>query len=130
MNNKYIGTVFERKMCAHLAQAGWWVHFLYPDARGAQPFDIIAVKNGEAMAIDCKTCSDSVFRISRLEDNQVFAFEKWLKCGNDYACIAVLHDKKIYMLEYPELKIKKKIDLKKEDPIIDEGGRWRKDLYI
>ena len=53
MNNKKHGTDFEKRVVAKLAKAGdVWVHFLSPDERGAQPFDIIAVKDGVACAIE------------------------------------------------------------------------------
>lgn len=111
MNNKKLGTAFERMMCRHLSQDGWWVHFMSPDARGAQPFDIIAVRNDISIVIDCKTCKDHIFRISRLEDNQIAAFDLWKRRGNLYAYIAVLHDDKVFMIEYEELIENKKIDL-------------------
>ena len=111
MNNKKMGTNFERQFCGMLAEEGYWVHFLSPDARGAQPFDVIAVKNGDAVAIDCKTCKDHIFRLSRLEDNQVMAFEKWLACGNDGALLAVLHENHVYFVDYTDLKAQGKINL-------------------
>ena len=103
MNNKKIGTAFERYMCDRLAKDGWWVHFISPDSRGAQPFDIIAVRDGVPVAIDCKTCDDHIFRISRLEENQRFAFDKWISCGNSLAYLAVLHGGKVYMVYYKQL---------------------------
>lgn len=111
VNNKRIGTAFEQEMCGILAKDGYWVHFIVPDARGAQPFDIIAVKDGKAIAIDCKTCVAGSFNISRLEDNQIFAFEKWITCGNGDPVIAVKHDGNIYKISYSELKEKKSIRL-------------------
>ena len=112
MNNKKLGNWFEMKMCELLSNNGYWVHFISPDARGAQPFDIIAVKNNHALAIDCKTCVANSFNISRLEDNQVMAFERWLKCGNENPLIAILHDNSIYLLDYIELKLKKNVRIK------------------
>lgn len=111
MNNKKIGTEFERTMVALLAKCGYWVHFISPDARGAQPFDIIAVKDGYPVAMDCKTCADKYFRIGRLEENQIMAFEKWLACGNDTPYIAVEHNKRIHLIPYTQLKKELKIDL-------------------
>lgn len=111
MNNKQIGTAFERELCDALAKDGYWVHFITPDARGAQPFDVIAVKDGIGYAIDCKTCVQPIFTIDRLEDNQIMAFEKWKKCGNTDPMIAVKHDGKIYMLAYSDLKKERRIRL-------------------
>ena len=111
MNNKRIGTAFEQELCKILADKGYWVHFMAPDIRGAQPFDIIAVRNGNAFAIDCKTCSAETFNISRLEDNQITAFERWLKCGNSIPMIAVKHNNKIIFIDYIELKNKRSVKL-------------------
>lgn len=112
MNNKKLGSAFEKEVCELLAAKGYWVHFIVPDVRGAQPFDIIAVKNGEAYAIDCKTCAAKSFNISRLEDNQVMAFEKWLRCGNLSPLVYVKHDGRIMAIKYTDLKKVKSIKLK------------------
>lgn len=111
MNNKKLGTDFERSMVNLMAKQGYWVHFINPDSRGAQPFDIIAVKDGLAIAIDCKTCKDHIFRLGRLEENQIMAFEKWLKCGNETPFLAVLYKDKICMIPYNRLKEEGSIDL-------------------
>lgn len=111
MNNKKLGTEWEQKVCKYLSDNGYWAHFIVPDARGAQPFDIIAVKDGEAFAIDCKTCVANTFNISRLEDNQIMAFGKWLACENSNALIAVEHNKHLHWIDYERLMDKKSIKL-------------------
>lgn len=111
MNNKALGTNFERVTCKELAQFGWWVHFIAPDARGAQPFDIIAVRDGIAVAIDCKTSVRSVFPMSRLQDNQVFAFDKWLKSGNKYCYLIVEYQGDSYAIDYQQLKMAGKVNI-------------------
>ena len=110
VSNKSLGTAFEQEMCDLLASKGYWVHFIVPDARGAQPFDIIAVKQNNALAIDCKTCKAKSFHISRLEDNQIFAFERWIRCGNAVPLIMIKHDDKIYSVDY--LTLKKKVSIR------------------
>lgn len=114
MNNKRIGTGFERRMCELYAQNGYWVHFITPDTRGSQPFDVIAAKNGVTTVFDCKTCKDHIFRINRLEDNQIMAFEKWWACGNSIPYVAVEHDGRVYMISYDELKMRRSVDLNKK----------------
>ena len=111
MNNKRLGTAFERKFCALLAARGFWVHFMSPSASGAQPCDIIACKNNTPYLFDCKTCEDDTFRISRLEDNQIFAFTKFKICGNTKCFIAIEHDNKIYLVRYEYLAQKRKAKL-------------------
>lgn len=110
-NIKQIGNDFEKEVCAMLAQDGYWVHFIVPDARGAQPFDIIAVKDGRPLALDCKTCVAKTFNISRLEDNQVTAFEFWLACGNPEPYIFVKHEDRVYKIPYSVLKKDGKVKL-------------------
>ena len=113
MNNKKLGTCFERDYCEELSKQGYWVHFMSPDGRGSQPFDIIAVKNGQAYAIECKTLTSdkNTFTINRLEMNQIFAFEKWMMCGNKEPLIAVKWRDKVILIAYTELATKKKINL-------------------
>lgn len=117
MNNKRLGTAFEREFCEILAKQGWWVHFITPAPTGAQPFDVIAVKAGCAKAFDCKTSVKNTFPITRLEQNQVMAFEKWMACGNEEPMIAVKYKDRVYLLPYTQLKRKGVIDLEKENPI-------------
>lgn len=117
VNNKVLGTQFERDICDLLAQKGYWVHFIVPDARGAQPFDIIAVKGGKAIAIDCKTCVANRFTISRLEDNQIMAFEKWISCGNEMPMIMIKHNDRIHKVLYSDLKKERSIKLCRENEI-------------
>lgn len=106
MNNKQLGTAFEREMCEILANNGWWAHFIVPDERGAQPFDIIAAKNGRTIAADCKTCDAKTFGISRLEDNQVTSFELWKMRGNSEPLVFVKHDDVIYVIRYVDIRNK------------------------
>lgn len=124
MNNKRMGTDFEREMCKLLKEDGFWVHFISPDASGAQPFDIIAVKAGHALAIDCKTCVSRVFTMDRLEDNQKNAFSKWLLCGNPEPYIAIKHYGKIYLIGYRYLMFNGKVDLRMQTPWCK---RWNND---
>lgn len=100
MNNKKLGTSFEREFCQIMADRGYWVHFISPAPNGGQPFDVIAVKNGQAYAFDCKTSVNDWFSINRLEDNQICAFERWMECGNPEPELAVKYRGRIYILPY------------------------------
>lgn len=100
MNNKKLGNEFEREFEQMLRERGFWVHFMSPNSAGAQPCDFIAAKNGKAYLIDCKTCVKKKFPLSRLEENQVNAFVKWLNRGNRNAYVAVKHEGKVYMVDF------------------------------
>lgn len=113
MNNKRLGTAFERVVYADFARMGFWVHFISPDARGSQPFDIIAVKDGKAYAIECKTLDykEHIFPLTRLEENQLMAFTRWMACGNGTPIIAISWRGKIYHIPYTDLEQKKRIEM-------------------
>lgn len=111
MNNKQLGTAFEQEMVDLLARNNYWVHFITPDNRGAQPFDLIFAKDGIAMVADCKTSSKRNFSFKRLEDNQIFAFEKWMACGNAEPVIFVKYKDRIYTVPYKLLRNCGKVDL-------------------
>lgn len=111
INNKVIGTDFEREFCKLLAGRGYWVHFISPAANGGQPFDVIAVKDGKAYAFDCKTSVSARFPITRLEENQIMAFERWITCGNNDPQIAVKYKLNIYLVSYKRLKEEKVVEL-------------------
>lgn len=113
-DNKALGTSFEKEFCAVLAEKGFWVHFCTPAPNGSQPCDVIAVKDGNAYLIDCKTCKDKRFRFSRLEDNQVYAFRKWGRCGNLNRYVAVKHEDNIYLIPFEIVEEKQTVELKDE----------------
>lgn len=104
MNNKGLGTKFEHTFVNKMAKNGWWVHFLAPNAGGAQPFDIFAFRGDDVYAIDCKTCAGDSFSLRRIEDNQMNAFFSltWksaiVRCG-----LAVIHDGVIYYISFSEI---------------------------
>ena len=112
-NNKQIGAKFEQEFVEILAKEGFWAHFLSPSPTGAQPFDVIAMKDGCAYCFDCKTSVKPIFPLSRLEDNQILAFDKWLQCGGREPMVAVKYDNKVYLVSYTQLKLEGSVDLRK-----------------
>lgn len=95
--NKKIGNDFERELGCILAVRGYWVHNFAQNKSG-QPADLIAVKNRASWLIDCKVCSNGVFRFDRMEENQRHAMKLWEDCGNSRGWFALqLPDGSIYM---------------------------------
>ena len=111
MNNKKLGNDFEKEVCELLKQAGYWVHFISPDNRGAQPFDIIACKDNIPLVADCKTSVKKWFTMDRVEDNQAMAFEMWERCGNNAPMFLVKYQDSIKIIYWDDLKITGKINL-------------------
>ena len=111
MNNKKLGTEFEREVVMLLSQKGYWVHFITPDASGKQPFDIIASRDDRVIVGDCKTSKSKWFGVTRFEENQLTAFEKWFKTGNKSAFVFIKYNEKIYQIPYRMLKGLQRINL-------------------
>ena len=77
--NKKKGTAFEKELVEILADNGYWVRM---DKGFAQTCDIMAAKNGRMFLIECKTCKDDYFNLSRVEDNQNYSRQRFIECGN------------------------------------------------
>lgn len=75
-NVKKIGNDFENDFIDILSRHGFWAHKIAGDKSGAQPFDVVATKNGLFFGFDCKTCSTKFFNLDRVELNQILAFRK------------------------------------------------------
>lgn len=96
-SNKKLGNDFEREFCQLLHDNGFWVHNLAQNHAG-QPADVIAVKNGNAHLIDCKVCTNGKFQFSRIEENQHYAMESWIRSGNFNAYFALKVNNEIYLI--------------------------------
>ncbi len=116
MNNKSEGTAFEKEFAELLSERGFWAHLLQDNHNG-QPFDVIAVKNDEPYAFDCKDCTGKNFELRRMEENQRYAMQLWLDCRNTVAMFAVRYSgNQIYLFEYGDL-----IEYEKEMKSIPES---------
>lgn len=121
-NNKKIGAEFERELCQYLYQQGYWTHFINPAPDGSQPFDIIALKKGSALAIDCKTCKTASFPLSRIEDNQETAFMTLYNSGGAACFFAIEHKDCVYLMEAEYLILLKQQG--KKSVKIKENAIW------
>ena len=107
VSNKKLGNDFEQEFCKILSGKGYWVHN-FANRKNGQPADVIAVKDGTALLLDCKVCSNGVFDTRRIELNQHLAMRKWERCGNGTAWFALKIDDEIYMLTYSILEKQKR----------------------
>jgi Holliday junction resolvase len=113
---KKTGGEFENDFAALLAQHGYWAHLIVPNRSGAQPFDVIAAKDGKAYAFDCKTCEGNTFSLGRAEANQLTAAWLWKKTGNAEMYFAVRHGDKVFLISATRLKEEQRIDLREVEP--------------
>jgi Holliday junction resolvase len=101
--NKRIGNSFEQELCEKLSEYGFWTHNLAMNKSG-QPADIVAVKNKIAYLIDAKVCSNDIFPLSRVEENQDLAMDLWKECGNGQGWFALQLGTQVYMLSHYVIK--------------------------
>lgn len=87
-SNRKMGNDFEKEFCELMSEEGYWVHLMTQDNAG-QPADVIAVKNGIPILVDCKNCENEVFDLRRIEGNQITAMQLWRECGNWHCWFAV-----------------------------------------
>lgn len=103
MNNRKTGNAFENELCEILSKNGFWVHPMRQDNSG-QPADIMAVRNKIAYLIDAKVCTNNVFPLSRIEENQDLAMEMWRECGNGIGWFILKIDAGIYAISHYVMK--------------------------
>lgn len=110
---------FEKKILNLFQENGFWAHLFARDNGGNQPFDIIALKDNEIYAIDCKVINTvkGRFPLSRIEYNQRLAFER-IKKHNKKAITGFLveYQNEIYFINYEKIDFNnlKSIELTEE----------------
>lgn len=72
---------FQKEICKMLSNNGFWAYETINKQSG-QPVDVIAVKSNIGYIIECKVTQTDRFPLSRVEDNQITAIERFAKCGN------------------------------------------------
>lgn len=116
MNNKILGSKFEKDFMKHLAKLNYWCAYMEGAAHtGAQPCDIIACKDGRIWAVDCKTLNNKngLFPVDRIEENQRLAYKRFKKCGNENFFLAILWNNNVYFVPLSMILFEEKsIDLK------------------
>lgn len=102
----------------HLSKLGYWCTYLEGESHTkSQACDVIACKDGKVWAIDCKTLhnKNGLFPIDRIEQNQVLAYKRYKKCGNDNFFLAILWQDNIYFIPMSDILFEcKSIDLKEK----------------
>lgn len=122
INNKILGSTFEKDFAEFLSKKNFWVHYIEGTAHiGSQPCDIVAIKRDFPHLYDCKTLNNKngLFPISRIEENQRLAYEKVRTCRNPQTifALAILWNNDLYIVDFDDIDFdKKSIDLKKQGP--------------
>ena len=103
MINKKIGNDFEHELCEILSDAGFWVHN-FSNRKNGQPADIIAVQNNKSYLVDAKVCTYEYFPFRRIEENQRYAMDMWIECGNTTPYFALKARNEVYMVSWETMK--------------------------
>lgn len=102
-DNRKQGNAFEQRLCLSLSAYGFWAHNLAQNKQG-QPFDVIASRNGRTHPIDAKVCEKDVFKLSRMEENQISAMTLWRETGNGEGWFALeMSNGAVYFIRFSVL---------------------------
>ena len=110
------GKTFERHLCWWLSQNGYYVIFNERNSAGAQPVDVIAIKDNIATMIECKNLEGSTgrFPLSRIEQNQINAYKMFKSKHNTNFVLAINWNGGVYIIDFGLLQFfSDSIDLKK-----------------
>ena len=103
-SNKTVGNGFERELCTYLSENGFWAHCMAQNKQG-QPFDVVASRNSKPYVIDAKVCSEDMFRLDRVEENQYSAMRLWRKLGNGDGWFALkMPDETVFMISLTDIE--------------------------
>lgn len=113
---------FERLCANKLYDNSYWALNIPKNSAGAQPFDLIAMKDTKICAYDCKVISSNIasFPFSRIEYNQRSSFEEiTLKVITEEVGLLIYFMEEIYFVSWDKIKNleargEKSIKLRKE----------------
>ena len=89
MVNNSIGIQTEVELANLLFDKGYFV-IQIPTSHRGQPFDLVALKDNNSIALDVKNVKDGdTFNLSRLEANQITSFYTLLETGNNLSGLAI-----------------------------------------
>lgn len=124
------GAEFEKQLSHLFSKLNFYVIYNSKKVEGSQPFDLLVIKNNKAYAYECKTLENKngLFPISRVEHNQLLAYERFRKCNNTNMCLAILWNDNVYYINFDLLPyFDKHIDLKKVEPNIKNWSLYTND---
>lgn len=101
------GSEFEQRACELFASRGFWALNIPKNKFGAQPFDVIAIKDSEIWAVDCKVCSEPRLSLARVETNQALAFGMMTQRTNARCGFLCYHNKRLYFIPWSAIDMSK-----------------------
>lgn len=116
------GKNFEKQLCKHFSERGYYVLYMEKSTAGAQPCDIVIIKHNIATLIEAKNLDNQtgIFTLSRIEQNQRLAFKKFKSCENTNFILAINWNGGVYLIDFDLLQF-----YDKSIPLKDIQPNWR-----
>lgn len=95
---------FEIETCNIFFENGFWALRIPKDERGAQPFDVLAIRGSEIYAFDCKVCSTPRLQLTRAEDNQLASMSLLKRRTTAYTGFLAWHEGEIYLIPFRDVE--------------------------
>lgn len=114
------GNEFEKLMVNIFREKGYWVHRFAKDSSGRQPFDVLAIKDNEICAVDCKVISTKTksFTHERIETNQELSMKLIdSKANIRFLGFMIFKENIVYYLDFRLIDFTKKSTKLTEDMI-------------
>jgi Holliday junction resolvase len=102
-SNKELGNRVEKEFAQYMYAKGWWVHIFSYNSNG-QPCDIVMSKDNLVWFLDVKSVQTEEFDFSRIEPNQMTAFELLVSRGTINAGFACKFNDGWYLLDFSRMK--------------------------
>ena len=115
------GRKFEEELCDYFSSQGYYVIYNEKGITGAQPCDIVIIKNNIAILVEAKNLDNKsgIFNLDRIEQNQVLAYNKFRSCKNTNFILAIKWKNNIWLIDFGLLPYyQKSINLKQIEPNI------------
>lgn len=116
------GKKFEEELCDYFSNQGYYVIYNEKGITGAQPCDIVIIKNNIATLVEAKNLDNKsgLFNLERVEENQRMAFRHFKKCKNSNFILAIKWNNKVWFIDFDLLQFyDKHINLKLIKPLIN-----------
>ena len=122
MTNGQEGQAFERRVRQYLAGQGYWVTKLQEGKNGA-PFDLLAVRDHRALAVECKVCASLRFPLGRVEDNQWSGMKKFQQTAGDAVLVLLAPSGEVCVYPF-DLVLAQKRRGKSALAVLEAPKRW------
>lgn len=111
-SNKALGNDTEKQFAQYMYAKGWWVHIFSYNTSG-QPCDIVMSRDNMVWFLDVKNVEGDRFDFTRVEPNQMTAFELLISRGTSNVGFAIkFKDHGWFLLDFKKMLLLKDLGVK------------------